>query len=122
MNLSRVSIFIIVFSCFLLAVPAAYSASIKERMAARLPEINTLKDQGLVGENNKGLLEYRTAKRPKQNLIANENKDRNMVYRAIAKSQGAPVELVAKKRAEMIAQNGTPGRWYQKPNGEWYQK
>ena len=122
MNLSRVSVFFIVFSCFLLAVPAAYSASIKERMAARIPEINTLKDQGLVGENNKGLLEYRTAKRPKQDLIANENKDRNTVYRAIAKSQGAPLELVAKKRAQMIAQNGIPGRWYQKANGEWYQK
>jgi uncharacterized protein YdbL (DUF1318 family) len=122
MNRSRLSIVLIVFSCFLLAVPAAYSASIKERMAARIPEINALKDQGLVGENNKGLLEYRTAKKPKQNLIANENKDRSTVYRAIAKSQGAPLELVAKKRAQMIAQNGAAGHWYQKPNGEWYQK
>ena len=122
MNLSRVTVFFIVLGCFLLAVPAAYSASIKERMAARIPEINALKDQGIVGENNKGLLEYRSGQKTRQDLIASENKDRKAVYQAIAKSQGASLELVAQKRAQMIAQGGKSGHWFQKPNGEWYRK
>ncbi|MDJ0624391.1 MAG: YdbL family protein [Desulfocapsaceae bacterium] len=122
MNLSRVSVLFIIFSCFLVVVPTVQAASIKERMAARIPEINALKDQGLVGENNKGLLEYRSAKKPKKTLIANENKDRSTVYRAIAKSQGAPLDLVVKKRAQMIAQSGKAGHWFQKPNGQWYRK
>lgn len=122
MNLSRVTVFFIVLGCFFVAVPAAYSASIKERMAARIPEINTLKDQGIVGENNKGLLEYRSDKKAKQDLVTSENKDRKAVYQAIAKSQGASVELVAQKRAQMIAKSGKSGHWFQKPNGEWYRK
>tara|TARA_Y100000589_G_scaffold298707_1_gene307522 strand:+ start:250 stop:618 length:369 start_codon:yes stop_codon:yes gene_type:complete len=122
MNLSRCSFLFIVISCFLLIVPAAHSASIKERMAARIPEINALKDQGLVGENNMGFLEYRTAARPKKELIAAENADRDRVYKAIAKSQKASLQLVSQKRAQMIVENGPSGHWYQKPDGTWYKK
>ncbi len=30
------------------------AASVKERMLARIPAINALKDKGTIGENNKG--------------------------------------------------------------------
>lgn len=122
MNLTRCSIFFVLLGCFFLVVPAAHSASIKERMAARIPEINTLKDQGLIGENNAGLLEYRTAQKPKQAMIAEENKDREAVYRAIGKKQGAPPSLVGQRRAKMIAEKGPANHWYQNSGGEWYQK
>ncbi len=36
----------------------ASSKAIKQRMIKRLPEIKALKDQGIVGENNKGYLEF----------------------------------------------------------------
>lgn len=122
MNLSRSSFVFVIISCFLLVASVAHSASIKARMAARIPEINALKDSGLIGENNIGLLEYRTAEKPKKDLIEAENTDRDIVYKAIAKSQGASPLLVAQSRAKMIAEHGPSGHWYQKPDGSWYKK
>ena len=122
MNRSRCSFIIVIISCFLLVSSVAHSASIKERMAARIPEINALKDSGLIGENNMGFLEYRTAEKPKKDLIEGENTDRDTVYKAIAKSQGASPGLVRQSRAKMIAENGQAGHWYQKPDGSWYKK
>lgn len=104
-----------------LFVQPGYSASIKERMAARIPAITQLKDSGVVGENNKGYLEYRAAKKNEQ-LVKDENADRRRVYTAIAKKQGAPVDLVGKRRAAMILQNGKAGQWFQKNDGSWFKK
>lgn len=99
-----------------------HSADIKERMAARIPAIDALKDQGIIGENNQGFLEYRTADKPQQQLVMEENKDRAMVYGAISQQQGAPVALVGERRAKMIVDNGQAGQWFQKPDGSWYKK
>ena len=96
--------------------------SIKDRMVARLPQINELKSKGLIGENNQGLLEFRTNKKPQQNLVVAENKDRKAVYNAIAKKQGVKPNLVGQRRAKQIADRGTPGQWFQKPDGKWYKK
>lgn len=122
MNLFRCSFLLVVLSCVFLLAPTVQSASVKDRMAARIPEINTLKDQGLVGENNMGFLEYRTAARPEEKLVTEENRDRKAVYEAIGKNQGAPAELVGQRRAKMIVENGKAGHWYQKPDGAWYKK
>lgn len=122
MNLRRYSYLVITLLCFFFVVPAAQSASVKDRMAARIPEINSLKDKGLVGENNLGYLEYRTAARPNEELINAENKDRKSVYAAIGKNQGAAPDLVGKRRAKMIADSGVAGRWYEKADGTWYKK
>jgi hypothetical protein len=123
MNLSRNSLFFIIFSCLFFIVPmVAHSATIKEQMAARIPAINALKDQGIVGENNMGFLEYRTAEKPQNELVNDENRDRNVVYEEIGKSQKAPAKLVGQRRAKMIAESGKASHWYQRPNGEWYTK
>ena len=114
-------LFIVVFSLFLFA-SGGQAASIKERMAARIPEINSLKDQGLIGENNGGLLEYLSGKRPSQAVIQEENNDRQTVYASIARKEGASPQLVGQRRAKMIAENGRPGHWFQAENGSWYQK
>lgn len=114
--------FLVVFiSCSLFIAASIHAASIKDRMAGRLPAINSLKDQGVVGENSKGFLEYRSGSKSQQ-LIADENRDRATVYGAIAKKQGAAATLVGQRRANMIAQKGKPGHWFQKPNGSWYKK
>lgn len=121
--LKRLFIFpILVLSCLLLIVPAAQAASVKDRMAARLPAINSLKDGGIVGENNKGFLEFRSAKKTNQDVVSAENGDRKKVYAAIAKKQGATPELVGQRRAQMIAQKGKKGHWFQRPDGKWYKK
>ena len=90
-------------------------------MAARIPQINQLKSAGVVGENNKGYLEFRAAK-TNEALIAEENQDRGTVYAAIAKREGATSELVGKRRAKMIEEKGSAGQWFQKDDGSWYKK
>ena len=91
-------------------------------MLARLPEIKALKDKGLVGENNKGLLEFVGQQKEKQDVVTAENQDRQKVYQAIAKQQGTTAELVGKHRAVQIAAKAQPGTWLQDANGKWYKK
>lgn len=100
----------------------APAASVKERMLARIPAINALKDQGSIGENNKGYLEYRSANKPDPNLVNGENKDRTSVYQSIAKKQNVDAGLVGQRRAKQIADKGQKGHWFQKPDGTWYKK
>ena len=100
----------------------AGEASIKDRMVARLPTINALKDKGLIGENNNGYLEYRTGKKPSEDVINSENGDRRRVYGSIAKKQGVKPGLVGKRRAIQIADKGSKGHLFQKPDGTWYKK
>jgi len=107
---------------FFLSVSICQSAAIKERMVARIPAINVLKDQGTVGENNRGFLEFRGKSRPKKDVIDSENRDRQKVYEAIGKKQGASPTLVGQRRAKTIAQKSKAGHWIQKPDGNWYKK
>jgi uncharacterized protein YdbL (DUF1318 family) len=102
----------------------AYSSSkaIKQRMIERLPVIKALKDQGMLGENNKGYLEFVGQKKEKAEVINAENKDRKLVYGAIAKQQGTTVEVVGQHRVVQIANKAQPGEWLQDANGKWYQK
>lgn len=114
---------ILVITLFLLLTGSTlYATDVKERMAARIPAINTLKDQGLIGENNAGLLEYRTAQKPEQTMVQEENGDRQTVYTAIAQKEGVSPALVGQRRAQMIAEKGKNGHWYQTADGKWYQK
>jgi len=121
MKLSRLSFWVVFLFCIFVVTTGSQAASVKDRMAARIPAINALMDQGVLGENNQGYLEYRAAKVQEQ-LVAEENSDRSKVYNAIGKKQGAPADLVGQRRAKMIAENGKKGRWYQKADGAWYQK
>lgn len=114
--------FFIFIASTLFLTTSVQSAGIKERMAGRIPAINTLKAQGAIGENNKGFLDYRTGSKPQPQLVADENKDRAKVYGAISKQQGASAVLVGERRANMIAQKGKAGQWFQKPDGTWYKK
>ena len=100
----------------------ASSKAIKQRMIDRLPVIKSLKDQGIIGENNAGYLEFVGQQKPKADVIAAENEDRKLVYSAIAKQQGTTVEVVGKHRAIQIAQKAQPGEWLQDAAGKWYQK
>jgi uncharacterized protein YdbL (DUF1318 family) len=94
---------------------------IKARMKARLPDITVLKAQGVVGENNKGLLEFLGKHRDKEEVIKAENADRQEVYSTIAGKQGTSAELVGKRRALQIAEKAQAGEWIQNEAGMWYQ-
>ncbi len=109
--------------CLFIALPAiSQGASIKDRMAQRLPAINELKSAGIVGENNKGFLEFRTGNKSRQDIVNEENGDRKKVYTAIAQKQGVNPQLVGERRAKMIADKGQKGQWFQGADGKWYKK
>ena len=102
----------------------AYSSSkaIKQRMIDRLPVIKSLKAKGIIGEDNAGYLEFVGQKKEKADVIQAENKDRKLVYGAIAKQQGTTVELVGKHRAVQLANRAQPGEWLQDAKDKWYKK
>ena len=110
------------FCTIFVAGAFASAKEIRQRMIARLPAIKELKAKGIVGENNKGFLEFVGQKKEKQDLVAAENQDRAKVYTAIAKQQGTTVELVGKHRAVQIAAKAQRGEWLQDANGKWYQQ
>ena len=107
---------------FFLSASVVQSASLKEKMAARIPAISTLKDQEIVGENNKGFLEFRGNKRPQKDMINAENRDRQKVYEVIGKQQNASSTLVGQRRAKTIAQKSRPGHWFQNSDGSWHKR
>ncbi|MGD2098777.1 MAG: YdbL family protein [Desulfobacterales bacterium] len=106
----------------LVAGLAAHADDIKARMKKRLPVIVELKNKGIVGENNKGYLEFIGNQKAKADVVAAENKDRRTVYEAIAKQQGTTAELVGKRRALQIANKANKGEWVQDAGGQWQQK
>jgi uncharacterized protein YdbL (DUF1318 family) len=113
---------LLVFFCLAADCPAGSADDIKERMKARLPVILELKSAGLVGENNRGYLQFVGSQEKSADVVAAENQDRKKVYTAIAKQQGVSMEVVEKHRAAQIAQKARQGEWLQDANGKWYQK
>jgi uncharacterized protein YdbL (DUF1318 family) len=96
---------------------------IKARMQERLPTIVQMKADSIIGEDNRGYLQFVPGAAQKmQNVIADENSDRQMVYNAIAKQQGTTAELVGERRANQIAEKAGPGEWLQDASGKWYKK
>jgi len=119
---SRSVILFLLLISFLLSATCQANDDIKGRMKARLPALAALKDQGIIGENKAGYLDFRKADKSQESLIKEENDDRRKVYTAIAKQQGADVDLVGSRRALQIAQQASAGTWLQKDDGTWYQK
>jgi len=120
----RNKVLVIATSIFLLNIigVSAFAQGIKERMKARLPVINDLKEKGIVGENNKGFLEFRGGKEEQADVISAENADRAKIYAAIAKQQGTTPDLVGKRRALQITKIAKSGEWLQDGVGKWYKK
>lgn len=115
------------FTIFLLFVTftlitTTYAEDVKARMQARIHAIKELKGKGLVGENNKGYLEFVGSERKGEDVVNAENNDRKEVYAAIAAQQGTSVDIVGKRRAEQIASKAAPGEWVQDANGKWIKK
>ncbi len=117
-----ISIFALFFIVSALTATQAVGASLKNRMKARIPEINSLKDAGIIGENNRGYLDFLGSKQPKKNVLNAENSDRKKVYSSIAKKQGVDMLLVGQRRAKQIIKITKPGHKYQTADGKWHTK
>lgn len=114
----------VVLLAFGVSAMAADRAAIKKRMAERLPLLTEMKDQGLIGENNLGYLEFRTSDPSDQHkhAVSQENVDRRLVYGMVAAEINVSVEVVGKRRAVQIARNEPAGRWIQQADGTWVRK
>lgn len=112
----------VVFVIALIVAQTTWADGIKNRMMARLPAINELKAQGIVGENNQGYLEFRTADRSQAKVVDAENTDRRAVYEAIASRQNTNPEFVGQTRAAQIAPTQAAGTWIQDSGGNWSKK
>jgi uncharacterized protein YdbL (DUF1318 family) len=106
--------------------------AIKARMAARQKQtLDPLFDAGAIGFTANGLVSIRdrsavplSERRNLESAVADENRDRQAVYREIAVANGHPEwekdiqEIFAKE----WVQNARKGWYYQEPNGTWRQK
>lgn len=94
----------------------------KQRIAARQSEVASLKTSGAVGENNRGLLEVRGGGGSSATIVADENRDRGVLYAEVAKRTGVSADDAGRARAKQIAANSAPGVWVQKEDGTWQKK
>jgi len=104
-------------------VRADDAAAVKARMAHRVSQIDEMKSRGVVGENNRGLLEAREGSgSADMDVIAAENKDREAAYAYLAEKNSTTVDMVARARARQIAQASVSGVWIQDNTGTWKKK
>lgn len=115
---------LLILLSLLLAAGSAVAGveAIQQRMMQRLPVIDQLKAQGIVGENNQGYLEFVGNQRVQPEVVEAENQDRRQVYSAIAKKQGTTPEVVGRHRAAQIANRSKSGVYLQDASGKWYRK
>lgn len=119
-NIRTISLLVVV--ALLATATLIRAEDIKQRMLSRLPELQALKEKGIIGEGKNGFLQFRKQAPDKKALVDAENADRTEVYRAIAAQQGVSPEVVGQRRALQIAERAEPGVWLQKQDGTWYQK
>lgn len=116
-------LFALVFLTPALLVRANDPSAVKARMAQRVSQIDEMKSRGVVGENNRGMLEAREGGgAAEQEVISAENKDREAAYAYIAEQNKTTVDMVARARARQIAQASVSGVWVQDGSGVWKKK
>lgn len=118
-------LFIVLAALGLLAasVSGQSAAELQRRMRDRLPQLDELKEKGVVGENNRGFVEIRErGDAAAGTLVSDENRDREEVYALIARQTGASPEDVGKARAKDIAARSKSGVWVQDEAGRWARK
>jgi uncharacterized protein YdbL (DUF1318 family) len=101
--------------------------------AKRVSEIDQLKAQGVVGENNLALLELRDLeaitdlrrRADAQRLVREENADRKRLFEEIAAAKNVDRSQLGKIQetyAGTLRDQARKGDWIQMPDGRWKQK
>jgi uncharacterized protein len=121
-NRQLTAMLVLVFMGLLAVVGPVLAQGIKERMKSRLPVIAELKKQQIVGENNRGYLDFVGSQKSHEDLIRQENQDRKMIYTQIAAQQNTQLLVVEKNRALQLAERAAPGTYVQTQDGTWILK
>jgi hypothetical protein len=90
----------------------------------RYEQLLDLKNKGLVGENNRGYAEAFSESQDVRNLVADENRDRKIIYTTIAQQNGltgalATIQRVFAQEQRARAQSGVK---IQNDDGSWVTK
>ncbi len=105
--------------------------TLRSAMEARFPKLQPFYQSGGVGMTNNGLIKVRDLKaislrdrKTVTTLVADENKDRDALYREIARANGHPEweADIRKTFAKRWIANAPAGWWYQDAGGKWKQK
>ena len=110
------------FITFAAAAFAESAGDIRRRMEQRLGQLDELKAQEVIGENNRGYVELRGSAAGADALVSAENRDREAVYGLIARDTGSSADAVGRARAKQIAANSRSGVWVQDESGQWKKK
>jgi uncharacterized protein len=112
------------------AQPAG-SEDVQTRLRNRIGEVQVLKNNRLVGESRKGLLEIRNQPPGEfgdyvQRLVEAENKDRAAMMQEIAQKKNLALEEVQRQQAELARNKAFTGEWIEVPQADgtfvWKQK
>ena len=106
-----------------------YTSEIKTALASRRKRsslVNEYKSKGVIGENNKGLVQIRgVATSSVQRLVREENKDRMTIYQALVRQNNMSpeqLEIVQEQFAAVHREKANKGEWIQLPTGKWIKK
>lgn len=124
---------VLFFSCAVSAVAQEYSikqmtpeiSRALENRRDRYDRLEELKKEGAVGENNRGYVEVLAGGRQAAPLVETENKDRKVIYQAIAEQNalGAnALTTVEKVFAQVQHEKAAPGTKVQTEDGRWITK
>ncbi len=124
-------------------VPAAHAAqanidisspainAIRASMAKRQGALAPFYRKGVIGFDRNGLVSVRDLSAASlrdrsrvKKLVAAENRDRNALYREIARANGHPEweKDIRATFARVWAEEANPGYWYQAADGSWQQR
>ncbi len=117
-------LFCLCLPAFVPALQADNAETIKQNMIKRLPRIQELKKQGLIGEDHQGYLAavQSSLSAAEKTVVDDENSDRKSVYEAIARQQGTTAKLVGELRAKKIFEQAKSGEYLKKEDGSWSRK
>jgi len=95
---------------------------LKKRFQERYPAIKELKAKGVVGETDKGYLEWVEKKESASaDLVKEENDDRTTLYEEVAKKDKSDADTVAKHAAQRNFDKAKSGEYLQ-VDGKWHKK
>ncbi len=101
---------------------------IRDQMVERLPQIEKLWADGIIGENNQGMVAWgfpgatREPTAEEQRILEDENRDRKAVYEEFARRNNTTLEKIGEQRAIQYARRAESGLWLQDADGRWYRK
>lgn len=104
---------------------------VQTRLRNRMGEVQVLKNNRLVGESRKGLLEIRSQSPGEfgeyvQRTVEVENKDRTLMMQDIAQKKNLAFEEVQRQQAELTRNKAFNGEWIEVPQSDgtfvWKQK